>query len=139
MPSAANGSFLWPVRGRIISGYGPKSDGMHNDGINIAASKGTPVAAAAAGTVAYVGNELRGFGNLVLIKHSNGYITAYAHLDKVSVTRGASVARGATIGTVGQTGSVTSPQLHFELRRGSAAIDPADHMAVLPQARSETG
>lgn len=139
MPSGSNGSFLWPVRGKIISAYGPKSDGMHNDGINIAAAKGTAVAAAATGTVAYVGNELRGFGNLVLIKHANGFITAYAHLDQVSVTRGATVQRGSTIGTVGQTGSVSSPQLHFELRKGSAAIDPSDHMAFLPVSRSETG
>lgn len=122
------GRFLWPVKGKLISAYGPKPDGLHNDGLNIAAAKGTPVVAADTGVVAYAGNELRGFGNLLLVKHADGYITAYAHLDRIDVERGATVKRGQAIGTVGQTGSVTSPQLHFELRKGSQAVDPRDRM-----------
>lgn len=127
-PARGGGRFLWPVKGKVISSYGPKPDGMHNDGLNIAANKGTPVIAADNGIVAYSGNELRGFGNLLLVKHADGWITAYAHLDTMSVERGAKVKRGQVIGTVGQTGAVTSPQLHFELRRGSQAIDPRGHM-----------
>ncbi|MCW2246688.1 murein DD-endopeptidase MepM/ murein hydrolase activator NlpD [Azospirillum fermentarium] len=127
-PARAGSRFLWPVKGKVISGYGPKPDGMHNDGLNIAANKGAPVIAADNGIVAYSGNELRGFGNLLLVKHADGWITAYAHLDTMSVERGAKVKRGQVIGTVGQTGAVTSPQLHFELRRGSQAIDPRGHL-----------
>jgi murein DD-endopeptidase MepM/ murein hydrolase activator NlpD len=122
------GRFLWPVKGKLISGFGPKPDGLHNDGLNIAAPKGTAVVAADNGVVAYAGNELRGFGNLLLLKHSDGWITAYAHLDKVEVERGATVKRGQVIARVGQTGGVSSPQLHFELRKGSQAVDPSDQM-----------
>lgn len=124
----ATGRLLWPVKGKVISTFGPKPDGLHNDGLNIAASKGTTVVAADNGVVAYAGNELRGFGNLLLVKHSDGFITAYAHLDRIDVERGVAVKRGQAIGTVGQTGSVTSPQLHFELRKGSQAVDPRDRM-----------
>ncbi|WP_395459683.1 peptidoglycan DD-metalloendopeptidase family protein [Azospirillum melinis] len=127
-PPRGGARFLWPVKGKLISGYGPKPDGLHNDGLNIAAAKGTAVVAADNGVVAYAGNELRGFGNLLLLKHSDGWITAYAHLDKIEVERGASVKRGQVIARVGQTGSVSSPQLHFELRKGSQAVDPSDQM-----------
>lgn len=127
-PPRSGARFLLPVRGRTISGFGPKPDGMHNDGINIAAAKGAPVIAADNGVVAYAGNELKGFGNLLLIRHDGGWITAYAHLDSMKVERGATVKRGQTIGTVGQTGSVSSPQLHFELRKGSQAVDPSGQM-----------
>lgn len=127
-PPRGSARFLWPVKGKLISGYGPKPDGLHNDGLNIAAAKGTAVVAADNGVVAYAGNELRGFGNLLLLKHADGWITAYAHLDKIEVERGATVKRGQTIARVGQTGSVTSPQLHFELRKGSQAVDPSDQM-----------
>jgi murein DD-endopeptidase MepM/ murein hydrolase activator NlpD len=120
------GRFVQPVAGRLLSGYGPKPDGLHNDGVNIAAPQGTPVKAADRGTVVYAGNELRGFGNLVLLKHEDGYVTAYAHLDRIDVAKGDSVARGQRIGTVGRTGSVSEPQLHFELRRGAKAIDPSE-------------
>ncbi|PGH53772.1 gamma-D-glutamyl-meso-diaminopimelate peptidase [Azospirillum palustre] len=127
-PPRGGARFLWPVKGKLISGYGPKPDGLHNDGLNIAAAKGTAVVAADNGVVAYAGNELRGFGNLLLLKHSDGWITAYAHLDKIEVERGASVKRGQVIARVGQTGGVSSPQLHFELRKGSQAVDPSDQM-----------
>lgn len=122
------GQFLWPVKGKVLSGWGPKPDGSHNDGLNIAAAKGTTVVASDGGTVAYAGNELKGFGNLLLIRHANGWMTAYAHLDKLNVERGAKVRRGQAIGTVGQSGSVDAPQLHFEIRKGSQAVDPNGHM-----------
>jgi murein DD-endopeptidase MepM/ murein hydrolase activator NlpD len=123
-PERSGKGFLWPVEGPVLSSYGAKSKGLFNDGINIAAARGAPVRAADTGVVAYAGNELRGFGNLILIKHANGWVSAYAHLDKMAVKRGQTVARGAVIGTVGSTGGVTRPQLHFELRRGRRAVDP---------------
>jgi murein DD-endopeptidase MepM/ murein hydrolase activator NlpD len=128
-PEPRGGSrFQWPVRGAILSDYGPKPGGLHNDGINISASRGSSVVAADNGVVAYAGNELRGFGNLLLIRHADGWMTAYAHLDDMLVERGAKVSRGQKIGTVGSTGNVSSPQLHFEVRRGNRAIDPRDHL-----------
>jgi murein DD-endopeptidase MepM/ murein hydrolase activator NlpD len=123
-PNAAASGFIWPLKGEIVSGFGPKAGGLHNDGINIAAAEGTPVKASAAGTVAYAGDDLKGFGNLVLIRHSDGWITAYAHLASMTVSKGEEVNAAQVIGTVGQTGSVDSPQLHFELRHGKEAVDP---------------
>ena len=101
-----------------------KRQGLHNDGINIAAPKGSPVFAAENGVVAYAGNSLKGFGNLILVKHSGGWITAYAHTDKMLVVRGKQVMRGEKIATIGTTGGVKKPQLHFEIRKGSRAVDP---------------
>lgn len=129
-PPRSSGKFLQPVEGKIVSSFGPKADGLHNDGINIAAAKGTPVKAAENGVVVYVGNELKGSGNLVLIRHDGGYFTAYAHMDEFRIERGAKVSRGQTIGTVGSTGTVSSPQLHFELRKGAQAIDPKSHLGA---------
>lgn len=126
--TVSRSGFQWPVRGRVISGFGSKAKGLQNDGINIAAAPGTPVVAARSGTVAYVGNELRGFGNLVLIKHPGGWVSAYAHNDQLLVKRGEKVNRGQKIATVGQTGGVGRSQLHFELRRGRRAIDPVPHL-----------
>ena len=123
-PKTSKKGFLWPVQGRIISNYGAKAKGLRNDGINIQAGRGTRVQAAENGVVAYAGNELRGFGNLLLIKHSGGWVTAYAHNDKLLVKRGQKIKRGQDIATIGSTGSVSSPQLHFEIRRGNKARDP---------------
>jgi len=122
--------FMMPVQGRLLSGYGPKAGGLRNDGLNIAAARGSPVKAARDGTVVYAGNELPGFGNLVLVKHDQGWVTAYGHNETVLVKRGDSVKRGQTIGTVGSTGNVTEPQLHFELRQGSRAIDPMPYVST---------
>lgn len=122
--------FIWPVRGKVISSYGPKPGHLHNDGINIAAPRGAVVASAADGTVAYVGNDLMSYGNLVLIRHANGLVTAYAHLDRVQVRRGDIVRRGQGIGTVGSTGTVANPQLHFEVRRGIESLDPAKYLSL---------
>ncbi|MBM3556702.1 MAG: M23 family metallopeptidase, partial [Alphaproteobacteria bacterium] len=134
-------TFLWPVAGPILSRYGPKEAGLHNDGINIAARPGTAVKAAADGTVAYAGNELKGYGNLVLVRHPGGWITAYAHNQELLVKRGDLVKQGQTIARVGATGSVRDPQLHFEIRRGSRAVDPLDHLPprMASLIRSELG
>jgi murein DD-endopeptidase MepM/ murein hydrolase activator NlpD len=127
-PPRSGRSFLWPVAGKVVGRFGPTTGGTQNDGINISAAEGTPVVAADAGTVAYAGNELRGYGNLILIKHADGWMTAYAHNSKVLVTRGQKVQRGQVIARVGATGAVTEPQLHFEVRRGSRALDPMDYL-----------
>lgn len=120
--------FDWPVQGRIISGFGNLGSGRKNDGINIKADLGATVKAADAGTVAYAGNELKGFGNLILIKHNDGWITAYAHNDKLFVTKGQKVKRGEKIASAGSTGSVTTPQLHFEVRQGKKAVNPRPYL-----------
>jgi len=127
-PAASGKGFVWPVRGRVISGFGAKAKGLRNDGINIAAARGTPVIAAENGVVAYAGNELRGFGNLLLIKHAGGWVSAYAHNDTVLVKRGQRVGKGQAVATVGSTGGVKSPQLHFEIRRGRTAKDPRKYL-----------
>ncbi len=128
-PPRADGKFLWPVRGRIVSSYGAKGGGLHNDGVNIAAARGTPVLAADNGVVAYAGNELRGFGNLLLIKHADGWVTAYAHTEGLMVRRGQTVRRGQPIARVGSSGNVSEPQLHFEVRKGTKAVDPSRVLA----------
>jgi murein DD-endopeptidase MepM/ murein hydrolase activator NlpD len=127
-PAGAMPSFRWPVRGRVISGFGPKTSGQQNDGINIAVPEGTEVKAAEDGVVAYAGNELKGYGNLVLIRHANGYVSAYAHASELLVKRGDSIKRGQAIARAGQTGNVTSPQLHFEIRKGSTPVDPSRYL-----------
>ncbi|MCR9070196.1 MAG: LysM peptidoglycan-binding domain-containing M23 family metallopeptidase [Alphaproteobacteria bacterium] len=123
-PSRTGRGFAWPVRGRVVSGFGPREGGLHNDGINILAPAGSEIRAAENGIVVYAGNELRGFGNLLLIKHDGGYTTAYAHADRLLVNRGDKVQRGQVIATVGQTGNVSEPQLHFEIRKGPRPVDP---------------
>jgi murein DD-endopeptidase MepM/ murein hydrolase activator NlpD len=122
----AGAGFRWPAKGRVISGFGK---GGGNDGINIALPEGTPVKAAEAGEVAYAGNELKGYGNLVLIRHPDGWVSAYAHNGELKVKRGDKIARGQTVATSGQTGNVSSPQLHFELRKGSTPVDPMPHLS----------
>jgi murein DD-endopeptidase MepM/ murein hydrolase activator NlpD len=116
--------FRWPANGRIIAGYGPTTNGQQNDGINIALPENTPVKAAEDGVVAYAGNELKGYGNLVLVRHPNGYVTAYAHAKELLVKRGDQVKRGQVIARSGQTGNVNAPQLHFEIRKGASPLDP---------------
>jgi murein DD-endopeptidase MepM/ murein hydrolase activator NlpD len=124
----ATNSFRWPVKGRIISKYGSKPGGTRNEGINIAVPEGTSVRAAEGGVIAYAGNELKGYGNLILIRHEGGWVTAYAHNKQLFVKRGDTVRRGDVIAKAGQTGSVESPQLHFELRKGATAVDPLKYL-----------
>jgi len=119
--------FRWPARGRIIQGFATRG----NDGINIAVPEGTQVKAVESGVVAYAGNELKGYGNLVLIRHPNGFVSAYAHNAALDVKRGDQVKRGQTIAKSGQSGNVVSPQLHFELRKGSTPVDPTRYLATL--------
>jgi murein DD-endopeptidase MepM/ murein hydrolase activator NlpD len=116
--------FRWPVRGRIIAGFGPKPNGQQNDGIDVAVPENTPIKAAEDGVVAYAGNELKGYGNLVLVRHPNGYVTAYAHAKELLVKRGDQIKRGDVIAKSGQSGNADAPQLHFEVRKGSAPVDP---------------
>lgn len=120
--------FIWPVRGKLLSGYGRRETGQHNDGINIAAEPGTEVKAADSGIVVYAGNELAGYGNLLLIRHPSGYVTAYAHNRKILVERGTKVKQGETVALVGSTGDVDRPQLHFEIRKGDRAVDPNKYL-----------
>jgi murein DD-endopeptidase MepM/ murein hydrolase activator NlpD len=122
-------SFRWPVRGRVIAVFGPKPNGLQNDGINLAVPEGTPIKAAEDGVVAYAGNELKGYGNLVLVRHANGFVTAYANASDILVKRGEAVKRGQVIAHSGQSGNVTSPQLHFEIRKGATPVDPAQYLS----------
>ncbi len=126
--SRSSSKFSWPVRGKILSNYGAKSNGLFNDGINISASRGSAVKAAENGVVAYAGNEVKGMGNLVIIQHSGGWMTVYAHMDTMNVRRGVRVNVGQKIGTIGQTGKVDSPQLHFEIRKGTKAYNPTVYL-----------
>ena len=123
-PPRAKSTFLWPVQGPLLSSFGGKKSGVHNDGINIAAPRGAPVRAAENGVVAYAGEELKGFGKLLLIKHADGWVTAYAHNEKLLVQQGDVVKRGQSVARVGSSGSVPRPQLHFEVRRGTRAVNP---------------
>ncbi|PCJ00295.1 MAG: peptidoglycan-binding protein [Alphaproteobacteria bacterium] len=127
-PKRASSKFLRPVRGKVLSRYGAKKSGLHNDGINISAPRGTSVKAAENGVVVYAGNALKGSGNLVLVRHAGQWMTAYGHLDSMSVRKGQVLKRGASLGKIGSTGSVSTPQLHFEVRRGTSALNPSKYM-----------
>jgi murein DD-endopeptidase MepM/ murein hydrolase activator NlpD len=129
IPSAGAMNLRWPLKGKVISNFGPKNNGLKNEGINIAVPEGTSIRAAEGGVVAYAGNELKGYGNLVLIRHQGGYVTAYAHAKEIMVKRGDTVKRGDIIAKAGQTGAVSSPQLHFEVRKGATALDPMKHLS----------
>jgi murein DD-endopeptidase MepM/ murein hydrolase activator NlpD len=120
----ATPGFRWPARGRVIAGFGPKPNGQQNDGIDVAVPENTPIKAAEDGVVAYAGNELKGYGNLVLVRHPNGYVTAYAHAKELLVKRGDPIKRGEVIAKSGQTGNVDVPELHFEVRKGTVPVDP---------------
>ncbi len=122
-------SMRWPVKGKVISEFGAKPNGLKNEGINIAVPEGTSIRAAEGGVVAYAGNELKGYGNLILIRHAGGFVTAYAHAKTLNVKRGDTVKRGDIIAISGQTGAVQSPQLHFEVRKGASALDPYKYLS----------
>lgn len=134
--TAARGRFIWPVHGAVLSAFGVKGVGRRNDGVDIGAPQGTVVLAAAGGDVVYAGDQVPGFGNLVLVKHADGWVTAYAHLDKVSVQMRQQVTQGEELGQVGMSGGVAQPQLHFEIRYASTPQDkakPIDPILVLPR------
>jgi murein DD-endopeptidase MepM/ murein hydrolase activator NlpD len=123
-PSGFAGAFGWPLAGNVVSRFGSKGGGQVNDGLNIAAALGTNVAAAGDGVVVYAGNEIAVFGGLVMIDHGDGWMTAYGHLGQLAVTRGTKVKRGHLLGSVGDTGYVSTPQLHFEIRKDRKPVDP---------------
>ncbi|HEY2177492.1 MAG TPA: LysM peptidoglycan-binding domain-containing M23 family metallopeptidase, partial [Caulobacteraceae bacterium] len=136
MISAGTGRFVWPARGQILSGFGVTGVGRRNDGVDIGAAAGSTVAAAAAGEVVYAGDQVPGFGNLVLIKHASGWVSAYAHLGTVDVKMRQTVYQGEPIGTVGMTGGVSAPQLHFEIRYAATPSEkarPLDPLLILPK------
>jgi murein DD-endopeptidase MepM/ murein hydrolase activator NlpD len=129
--TAGSEKLRWPVQGKIIGSFGQRNDGTNNDGINLSVPLGTTVHAADSGTVAYAGSELKGYGNLVLLRHDNGWVTAYAHNEQIVVKRGDKVERGAVIAKAGRSGSVDQPQVHFELRQGSKPVDPVPFLEPL--------
>jgi murein DD-endopeptidase MepM/ murein hydrolase activator NlpD len=128
--TTANGApaFRWPIRGRVIANFGSKVNGASNDGIDLAVPEGTPIRSADDGVVAYSGSELKGYGNLVLVRHANGFVTAYAHASELMVKRNDQVHKGQVIAKSGQTGTATTPQLHFEVRKNSAPVDPMQYL-----------
>ena len=128
LAARSSSKFSWPLRGKILSGFGSKPNGLVNDGINISGTRGSAVLAAENGFVAYAGNEVKGMGNLVIIQHADGWMTVYAHMDTMNVRRGSTVAVGQKIGTVGQSGKVDRPQLHFEIRKGTRAYNPISYL-----------
>jgi len=130
-PAAASsdaGGFRWPVRGRVISQFGKKASGERNDGINLAVPEGTSVKAAEDGEVIYSGNELKSYGNLILVRHPNGWVSAYAHNSELKVKRGDKIRRGQIVALSGMSGGVTTPQVHFELRKDATPVDPLSHL-----------
>jgi len=127
--TAISGKFVWPVAGgKVISHFGPKPGGKANDGINIAVAEGEPIWASASGMVVYAGNELKGYGNMVIIRHDGGWMTAYAHARSISVKKNDYVKQSEIIGYVGITGGVKTPQLHFALRDGKTPVDPEQYL-----------
>jgi murein DD-endopeptidase MepM/ murein hydrolase activator NlpD len=134
--AAGRGKFIWPVRGNVLSPYGLKANGAKNDGMNIQVQTGEAVRAAAGGEVVYAGDQVPSFGNLVLIKHAGGWVTAYANLGRITVSNREQVTQGQQIGVAGQSGAVASPQLHFEVRYAASPQDkalPVDPALVLPE------
>lgn len=121
---AAVSSWQWPVNGPVTEKFGQKAEGVVNEGIVIAAAEGTPIKAAQAGEVAFVGKDTKNYGNIVILRHANGDMTSYSHAKSISVTKGEKVASGATIGFVGKSGNAKAPQLHFAVREGKTSIDP---------------
>ncbi len=127
-PASFKGSFAWPLQGRVLSRFGSKGGGKVNDGINIAATAGARVTASGDGVIVYSGNEIDVFGGLVLIDHGDGWVTAYGHLGSLRVARGDKVRSGQQIGSVGETGYVSSPQLHFQIRKDRKPLDPTTQL-----------
>ena len=124
-------NFIWPVSGAVLKGFGTSADGLRNDGVNIAAETGADVHATAAGEVVYAGDELAGFGNLILVRHPGGWVSAYAHADRLLVKEGDKVSQGQAIAAAGATGSASRPQVHFELRKGKDPVDPTQMLPAL--------
>ena len=120
--------FAWPVKGEVIKNFGKQKDGKFYDAINIKADQGTAISSVADGEVAYAGNELKGYGNIIIIKHDNGWLSIYGYCDKINVKVKDKVSKGQTIATVGKTGNVNEPQLYFTMRKGRVAMDPLKYL-----------
>ncbi len=123
-----NSTYVWPVKGKVISNFGLLAKGLRNDGINISAQIGEPVLAIESGKIIYAGNEIQAFGNLILVKHFNNKTSAYAHLDKINVVKGEKVNKGQVIALVGNSGKVSIPQLHFEIRDKNGPLNPLKYL-----------
>lgn len=120
--------FSWPVKGEVIKKYGKQNDGKFYDAINIKADLGTSVLASMDGEVAYAGNELKGFGNIIIIKHDSGWLSIYGYCDKINVKVKDKITKGQSIATVGKTGNVNEPQLYFSIRKGRVTMDPLKYL-----------
>ena len=132
--------FQWPLNGKILATFGARSNGLENEGIAIAVPEDTPITCAEDGEVIYAGSGLKGYGNLVLVRHANDYVTIYAHAKEISVRRGDQIKRGHVIGSSGQTGNVSAPQLYFEIRKGTTPVDPIPLLAKRsPQTKQGSG
>ncbi len=129
----ATSGWQWPVNGKVTEKFGQQADGIRNEGIVIAAKAGTPIRAADAGQVAYVGNDTKNYGNIVILRHADGEMTSYAHAQSIIVKQGDHVPSGATLGYVGQTGNAKAPELHFAVRDGKNSIDPLTKLPQQPQ------
>lgn len=134
-PASFDGRFIWPVNGRLISSFGSKGGGRVNDGLDIAVPRGTPIKAAGDGIVVYAGTEIGVFGGLVLITHGSGWVTAYGHAERLNVVRGQKVRSGEVIALAGDSGYVSEPQLHFEIRKDRKPIDPLTKLGQLASVR----
>jgi murein DD-endopeptidase MepM/ murein hydrolase activator NlpD len=128
-------ALIWPINGRIVETFGTKKDFRTLDGIEIEAPEGAPFRAAANGTVVYVGNQLVGYGWLILIRHEDNVMSAYAYAQSVKVRENQLVTRGQVIGLVGTTGRATTPRLHFQVRENTHPVNPIPR---LPRVRSTT-
>jgi murein DD-endopeptidase MepM/ murein hydrolase activator NlpD len=131
-PLATNAAWQWPVQGQVIQKFGAQGNGQGNEGITIAAAEGTPIHAAKAGEVAFIGTNVHDFGNMVILRHANGDMTSYAHARTICVHKGEQIAGGQVVGYVGTSGGAKSPQLHFAVREGDHAVDPLSKLP--PQA-----
>jgi murein DD-endopeptidase MepM/ murein hydrolase activator NlpD len=131
-PGSFAGRFDWPVKGKLLSRFGPGESGAKNNGIDIGVPAGTPIRAAADGVVAYAGDRVAVFGGLVLINHGSGWVSAYGHASRVDVVRGQKITRGQTIGLTGDTGYASQPKLHFELRKDRVPVNPVTHLPTAP-------
>lgn len=128
-PQTASSGFVWPVKGQVISQFGPKAGGEYNDGINIAAREGEPIVAAADGEVVYSGNELRGYGNMVIVRHPGNIMTAYAHASRILVNKGDRVHQGTAVALVGKSGGLEKAQLHFGIRKDKEPVNPMEYLS----------
>ena len=129
-PMVMTRSWQWPVQGRVTEKFGQQANGVANEGIVIAAIEGTPIRAAQAGEVAFVGQDTKNYGNIVILRHADGTMTSYSHAREITVKKGERVQGGSVIANVGTSGNAKEPELHFAIREGKVSVDP---LSKLPQ------